>query len=131
MREINGGEEDGIEPPQRRDGAGGLRRGDSMAGTGGHGLVHWSTGRPVLRLQRERAESLLVLREVVAENIHQRLGLLRTEVDALEVFNLNVVGGILVHRPEDEEEIPDAHTDLDAVGVAVAVLVGLFRCDVG
>ena len=31
-------------------------------------------------------------------------------------------GDVLGHGAEDEEEVPDAHADLDAVGVAVAVV---------
>src|SRR5260370_37140335 len=70
------------------------------------------------------AEGLLVLGEVVAEHVPEGFGLLRAEVDALEVFDGELVGALLAHGPEDEEEVPDAHADLDAVGVTVAVILG-------
>src|ERR1017187_1788666 len=60
-------------------------------------LVDGAAGRSELRLQRKRAERLFVLGEVVAENVEQRLGLLRTEVDALEVFHLDLCGRLLMH----------------------------------
>ena len=78
-------------------------------------------------LERESAEGLLVLGEVVAEKVQQRLGLLRAHIDALEVIDLYFVGRILVHGSEDEEEVPDAHANLDAVGVAVAIVFGILR----
>ena len=50
--------------------------------------------------------------------------MLGAEVDALEVAKLDLVGGVLGHGSEDEEEVHDAHADLDAVGVAIAVVGG-------
>ena len=38
--------------------------------------------------------------------------------------NVELFGVVLAHGAEDEEEVPDTHADLDAVGVAVAVVVG-------
>jgi hypothetical protein len=35
---------------------------------------------------------------------------------------MELVGILLGHGTEDEEEVPDAHSDLDAVGVTVAVV---------
>src|SRR5882757_5146544 len=75
-------------------------------------------------LEGDGAEGLLVLGEIVAEHVPESLSLLRAEVDALEVFDGEFVGALLAHGPEDEEEVPDAHADLDAVGVAVAVVFG-------
>ena len=122
MREVDGGEEE----RDRASTAAAARadRGEEADGWGwsGHALVDRAAGRRELRLEREGAEGLLVLGEVVAEDVQQRLGLLGTEVDALEVVDLDLVGRLLVHGAEDEEEVPDAHADLDAVGVAVAVV---------
>ena len=78
-----------------------------------------------------RAEGLLVLGEVVAEDVPEGLGLLRAEVDALEVLDVELVGRLLGHGAEDEEEVPDAHADLDAVGVAVAVVLGVGEVECG
>src|SRR5437660_4885000 len=75
-------------------------------------------------LECDGAEGLLVLGQVVAKHIPEGLGLLRTEVYALEVFDSQLVGALLAHGPEDQKEVPDAHADLDAVGVAVAIVLG-------
>ena len=77
MREVDGGEEDGIEHPQRQRARRMRGRGTRGRGWSGHALVDGAAGRPELRLEREGAEGLLVLGEVVAEKVHQRLGLLR------------------------------------------------------
>src|ERR1700737_3781369 len=78
----------------------------------------------VLGLEGEGAEGLLVLGEVVAEDVPEGLGLLGAKVDTLEVAELDLVGCVLGHGAEDEEEVPDTHADLHAVGVAVAVVLG-------
>jgi hypothetical protein len=75
-------------------------------------------------LESDGAEGLLVLGEVVAEDVPEGLGLLGAEVDALEVGDAEFLRGLLGHGAEDEEEIPDAHADLNAVGVSVAVVRG-------
>jgi hypothetical protein len=91
-------------------------------GTGGWGE---------LGFEGEGAEGLLVLGEVVTEDVPQGFGLLGAEVDALEVVELNLFRGVLGHGTEDEEEVPDAHSDLDAVGVAVAVVGSRGELDIG
>src|SRR5690348_5302944 len=87
-------------------------------------LMDGAAGLGEVLLQRKRAEGLLVLGEVVAEDVPQCLGLLRAEVDALEVADVDLFGALLRHGAEDEEEVPDAHAYLDAVGVALAVVFG-------
>ena len=52
-----------------------------------HALVDGAARWRELRLEGQRAEGLLVLGEVVAEDVVQGLGLLRAEVDALEVVD--------------------------------------------
>src|SRR5215469_6139765 len=83
-------------------------------------LVDGAFGRGELRFESERAEGLFVLGDVVTEEVPESLGLLGAKVDALEVAELDLVGGLLGHGAEDEEEVHDAHADLDAVGIAVA-----------
>jgi hypothetical protein len=70
------------------------------------------------------AEGLLVLGKIVAEDVPESLGLLRAEVDALEVLDGELVGCVLRHGAEDQEEVPYTHAHLDAVGVAVAIVLG-------
>ncbi len=122
VREIDRNKEERIKHPER-DVAGGLLGVFSCSAQERHALVDGSAGVGEL-LKGDGAEGLLVLGEVVAEHVPEGLGLLRAKVDALEVFDGELVGALLAHGPEDEEEVPDAHTDLDAVGVAVAVVLG-------
>ncbi len=94
-------------------------------------LVDGAGGRRKLRLEGEVAEGLFVLGEVVAEDVPEGLGLLGAEIDALEVIELDLFGCALAHGSEDEEEVPDAHADLDAVGIAVAIVGGGGELDFG
>jgi hypothetical protein len=94
-------------------------------------LVNWAAGSHDLRLERDWSEGLLVLSEIVPEQVQQRFRLLRADVDALEVFHLDFIGGVLADDAEDEEEVPHAHAGLDAVGVAIAVLIGASCDDAG
>jgi hypothetical protein len=83
------------------------------------------------RLEGKLAEGLLVLGEVVAEDIVESFGLLGAEVDALEVAKQYLLGSVLGHGAEDEEEVPDGHANLNTVGVAVAVVGGGGEFDIG
>ncbi len=76
------------------------------------------------------AKTLLVLGDVVGEDVQQRLGLLRTEVNALKVVNAHLVGGLLggrIDSSEDQEEVPDREPNLHAVGVGIAIIRGFFE----
>ena len=93
-------------------------------GRSGTLLVDGSVRLGELLLEGEGAEGLLVLGQIVAEDVPESFGLLGTEVDALEVADVQLLRVLLGHCAEDEEEVPDAHTDLDAVGVTVTIIVG-------
>ena len=80
-------------------------------------------------VKRDGAEVALVLGDVLAEEVVQGLGLLGAEVDALEVFDLHLVGSLLFHGAEDHEEIPDGEANLHAVGVGFAVIRGFVQRD--
>jgi hypothetical protein len=95
-----------------------------------NGLVDGAAGRRVLRLECYRAEGLLVLGEIVSEQIEESLGLLRAEIDALEMFQLDFLCGVLTDDAEYEEKIPHTDADADAVGIAFAVLLGAAGDDV-
>ena len=76
-----------------------------------------------LRLERNLAEGLLVLSDILAEDIEERLGLLRADVDALGVFDSDLVSGVLADQAKGEEEIPNAYPDLHAVSVVFAIVL--------
>ena len=85
-------------------------------------LVNRAVRRREMRFQGKLAEGFLVLVQVVLENLEQRFGLLRTEIDALEIIELHLIRCLLTHRAKHEEEVPHAHPDLDAVGIVVAII---------
>src|SRR5271169_1161467 len=93
-------------------------------------LVDWAARLGEL-LQGEGAEGLFVLGQIVAEYVPEGLGLLGAEVDSLEVLDGELLRVLLDHGAEDEKEVPDAHSDLDAVGVAIAVVRGVGELDCG
>ena len=130
VREIDGDEEQRIEHPERDVRA---RLIVVLYRSGGwrHGLVDGAFCVGYLLLQRDVSESLLVLGEVVADHIPQSLRLLGTEVDALKVLDGDFVRALLGHSAEDQKEVPDAHADLDTVGVAVAIAFGLGELYIG
>jgi hypothetical protein len=76
-----------------------------------------------LRLERNLAEGLLVLSDVLAQDIEERLGLLWADVDALGVFDSDLVSGVLVDQAKSEKEIPNAYPDLHAVSVVFAIIL--------
>src|SRR6266436_8500172 len=77
------------------------------------------------RIKLDLAERGLVVGHVLLQERHQRLGLLRAEIDPLKVSQFHLRLRALLHRPENEEEIPHIHPDLHAVGVGLAVIGGL------
>src|SRR5579884_2502526 len=81
------------------------------------------------RFQPNFAESGLVLRQVLRQHVGKRLGLLRADIDALEVVDLHVLRRGLVHSAEHKEEIPQIDADLNAVGVALTVVPGIGELD--
>jgi hypothetical protein len=84
-----------------------------------------------LRLELDLAEGRLVLRDILLENVEERLGLLRTDVDTLKIMNLNVVGGRLINFAERQKEIPQVDPHLNAIGVIFAIVRGLHQLDPG
>ena len=78
-----------------------------------------------LRLESDLSESLLILSEILGQDVHKRLGLLRADVDSLAIFDEDLVGALLMNDAEGEEEVPDADAYLNAVGVVLSVVVRL------
>src|ERR1700752_3111739 len=78
----------------------------------------------VLRLKRDSTEGLFILSEVLAKHVPQSFGLLWAQVHAMVVFDVDLVGRVLVSDAEVEKEIPHADAHLNAVGVAFAIVRG-------
>src|SRR6266849_9672102 len=84
-----------------------------------------------VRLQLDLAERALVLADILLQHIQQGLGLLRTEIDALEIVNVDVVRRGLVHQPEQQKEVPKVDANLHAVGIAFAILGCIDQVNLG
>jgi len=82
--------------------------------------MHWSL-RTHARVKLDLPESALVAAHVLLQKSQQRLSLLRAQINSLEVLDLHVGFGLLLQRAEDQEEVPDIHPHLHAVGVILAV----------
>ena len=90
--------------------------------TGNHapGLLNGRGGR--FRLQADFAESGFVLADILIENVRQRLGLLRTQENALVVVNGDAIRRVLIDGAEEQEKIPQTDPHLDAVGVGFPIV---------
>jgi hypothetical protein len=82
-------------------------------------LLHWTRAD---RLKSDLSESLLVLGKVLSKDVEQRLGLLRAQIDALLVLDDHVIRRRRVGKTEKKENVPDADTNLHAVGVGFAII---------
>src|ERR1700744_6001436 len=82
---------------------------------GGHG-----------RIKLDLAERALILAYVLIKNREQRFGLLRAEVNSLEVLHLDLLRTDRLQASKHQEKIPHAYTDLDRVSVGITVV---FRID--
>ena len=82
------------------------------------------------RVEFDLSERTFVTGDILLQKPEQCLGLLRTEVDALEVANLDLIFGLLLQGAEDHEEVPDIHPHLHAVGIGFAVIGRIDQLDV-
>src|SRR5689334_3867600 len=82
-------------------------------------LVNWPGAGADTRIEFDFAKRIFVVDQILLKNGEQRLGLLRTEIDALKVADVDAGLVLLLKSPEDKEEVPDVHTNLHAVGVAL------------
>ncbi len=84
---------------------------------------------PGVRLKFDFTESRFVLRNVLLQDVHERLGLLRAEIDALKILDVHLLRHGLIHQAEQQQKIPQIHPDLHAVGIALAVIGAIYQVD--
>src|SRR6185437_842559 len=82
-------------------------------------------------LELDFAERRLVLFDVLLQHVKQGFGLLGTNVNALEVRDGNSVRGSLIDAPEQQQEVPQVHPDLNAIRVILTVLRSVRQLDLG
>src|SRR5208337_1370423 len=90
--------------------------------------VNGSAGGAWIKL--DLAERDLVVRHVLLQERHKRLGLLRAQINALKVPQFHLRLRALLHGPKHQEEIPHIDADLHAVGVSLAVIGSLHKLHV-
>jgi hypothetical protein len=70
-----------------------------------------------------------VASNVLLKQAEQRFGLLRAEINPLEIANLYLCFGLLLHGAEGEEKIPDVDAHLHAVGIVFAIIGRIAQLD--
>src|SRR5258708_13054164 len=85
------------------------------------------TSRTHARIELDFAECAFVTGDVLLQESKQSLCLLRAQVDALEVADLDLGFGLLLQRAEDEQEIQDVHTHLHLIGIFLLVVRDIFQ----
>jgi hypothetical protein len=88
-------------------------------------LVHRASAGLAARVKLDLAEGALVVGNVLLQDGGQRLGLLRAQINSLEISDLNLIFSLLLHGPEDEKKIPDVNSHLNAVGIGFPVIGGI------
>jgi hypothetical protein len=83
------------------------------------------------RIQLDLPEGRLVAVDILLQQSEQRLGLLRAQVNALKVADLDLRLILLLHGAKHEEEIPHVHSHLHAVGIVFPVVGGINQLDIG
>src|SRR5437588_3340117 len=83
------------------------------------------------RVKLDFAKGVFVAVDVLLQQGHQGLGLLRAQINALEVPHFHLRFGLLLQGAEDEKEIPHVDSDLHAVGVVLPIIGSINKLDVG
>src|SRR5215472_16035679 len=82
-------------------------------------------GRGHSRIELDFAKGALVVRDILVEDRGQSLGLLRAQIDSLEVSYFDLVLRLLLHGAKHQEKIPDIYPHLDAVSIGFAIVAGV------
>src|SRR5215471_7195753 len=88
----------------------------------------WSLGHAGIDL--DFAERLFVLNNILFQDGHERLGLLRAQVDALEVLHLDVARALRLNAAKDQQKIPHADTHLHGICVTLSIIGGVQKANI-
>src|SRR5439155_14404384 len=83
--------------------------------------VYWACGSDS-RIELDLAKCAFVIGDVLLQDRGQRFGLLRAQVNALKISDLDLAFRLLLHGTEHQEEIPNIDAHLHAVGIGLAVI---------
>lgn len=76
------------------------------------------------------AEGRFVAAYILLQQSEQGLGLLRTQVDALKITDLDLSFTLLLNGAKDEEKVPDIDSHLHAVGIGFPVIGSIGQLDI-
>src|SRR5215468_8325381 len=88
------------------------------------GSMHRAGGGLYARIELYFTKRAFVVGYVLVKDRCQRLGLLRAQINALEIAHLDLILRLLLHGAEDEKKVPDVDPNLYAVGVSLAIFRG-------
>ena len=74
------------------------------------------------RVKLDFTERSFVARHILLKQTQQRLRLLRTEINSLEIADLHVRLALLLQRAKDKKKVPDIDPHLHAVRVVLAIV---------
>ncbi len=77
------------------------------------------------RVQLDFTKGGFITRNILLQESKQSFGLLWAQVDALEIANFHLCFVLLLHRAEHQEEVPDIHSHLHAVGIGFPIIGGM------
>src|SRR5689334_8095244 len=83
------------------------------------------------RIQLDFTKRALVTGNILLQDRGQRFGLLRAQINTLEIADFHLGFALLLQRTEYQKEIPDIDSYLHAVGIVLAVFAGIDQLDVG
>ncbi len=84
-----------------------------------------------VRLETNFPEGRFVLIDILLEHVQQRFGLLGADVDTLKILDVYAIGSGLIDTPEQQQEVPEIHPHLHAIGVIFAVVGSGGELDLG
>ena len=94
------------------------------------GTLMYRASRGHARIEFDFSEGAFITDDVLLEHVEQRLGLLRAQIDPLEIIDFHLGLALLLQGAESEEEIPYVHPHLHAVGIIFAVFRSVDELDV-
>src|SRR5215467_13189454 len=104
-----------------------MRRHESCRGAKSVDLC-WSLGHAGIDL--DFAERLFVLNNILFQDGHERLGLLRAQVDALEVLHLDVARALRLNPAKDQQKVPHADTHLHGICITLTIIGGVQKANI-
>src|SRR5215469_18481695 len=92
-------------------------------------LVDRPATRGDTRIQLDLSEGRLVVQQVLLQDGVKSLGLLRAQVDALEVVDLDLGFVLLLQGTEHQEKVPHVYPHLHTVRVILTIVAGVGQLD--